>query len=182
MSEDNPYRFSGDADAASAFPPDDSPGTYVRPSGPPILSPQEIRRLAFDRGWFALAVLLVFGWALLTFYLIPRQVAEALIPFPTAVRRTVSITSFLAHLPAMVFAYRMQAFSNRSRLAAAVLAALLLMPFVKYLLAFLLLNDSRQILLRHGIRMALLKAEHGSLPGSAFASREEGREASSERS
>ncbi|HEV7280047.1 MAG TPA: hypothetical protein VGN57_07515 [Pirellulaceae bacterium] len=181
MTEENPYRFTGAADAVRALPPDDSPGSYVRPSGPPILSPREIRRLAFDRGGFAWALLFAVAWSVLSPYLAPREFFEAILASPNASRRAATIVTFVTHLPAIYFAYRMQEFSNRSRLAGSILAALLLMPFVKYLVAFFLLTDSRQILIRHSIRMGWLKTEQDSLPGASFSSRDERFPASGER-
>ena len=163
MNDENPYRFGGEATSDRTH--DASPGSYVRPDGPPILSPGEIRRVAFDRAGFVWTLPLVFAWSVAAYVMVPREVFEALLHLPHIDARAVSIASFFAHLPAIVFAYRMQAFSNRSRLAALILAALLLAPYLKFAVAFFLLYDSRQILTRHGIRMGLLRVEHGSLPG-----------------
>ena len=166
MTDDgNPYRFSGDAHAASALPADDSLGTYVRPSGPPILSPREVRRLAFDRGWFLIAFPLAIAWTFVDSFVLPASVVERMPVNPHTAREIVWSLSLAMHAPAAILAYRMQTFSNRSRLAAFILAALICVPLMKVVVAFFLLRDSRQILRRHGIRMGLWKVAHGSLPG-----------------
>lgn len=165
MTDENPYRFSGEASPASVSVPDASLGRYVRPSGPPILSPGQIRRLAYDRGWFLIAFPLAVAWTFVDSYLLPESVVERLPLNPHTVREIVWSLSLAMHAPAAILAYRMQTFSNRSRLAAFILAALICVPLMKYLVAFFLLRDSRQILMRHGIRMGLLRVEHGSLPG-----------------